>query len=1008
MHRLSTVQVSSISSGPDFETVTATELDSHADSPVVGKYAWILEDTGRRATVTGFTSELGKPMSVPVVNAAVAYDCEYSGETRILVLCNALYFKRMENNLIPPFMMRLARIEVDECPKFLSKSPTETNHSMYFPTEDIRIPFQLEGIISYVPTRCPTEAEIEDKKGEYLLLTPNSPTWDPHTTIYKDQEYNMTDYNGHVKQPSKRIKLDYEVASTLTTRHSDQNHFISSVQILDSVVSGVHSVHRKGRVNAATLSKRLQIPLEMAKRTLQSTTQMAVRTVNEPSLNRKFSTNDRMIRYTRLATDTFMDTFFASKKAGASQRGYTSCQVFATEFGHVFVVPMSGKSGVEVAQAIKRYFKEIGIPLHLICDQAAEQVKGSARLLCNEVGCLIVELEKGTPASNRAERAIKILKDGAWRDMFDANSPMAFWCYCIERRADIINATIRANHLLQGQTPYSKLTGQPTDISALCEYGWYEWVIYRVEGQKFPTQPRKLGRVLGPARNAGSAMSQWVLTAKGEVMPIQTLRALTPAEQNNPAMKERMTAYDNFIRSKFGDSANKAPPQPTDSYPEGDVDQGESPPDDVIHEDGEIYEGLYGEGTYSMPEADDISDYDVYIDAEVMLPKDGEHMQAARVIGQSRDKEGKTIGTFNQNPILNTKIYDVMFPDGSVSQYAANIIAENIYSQIDEDGYRYQLLESILDHRKDGRAIPKSEGYVVSKNGNKARKQTTKGWYFKVKWKDGTDSWVALKDLKESNPLQVAEYVQVAELIDEPAFAWWAELALKRRDKIIAGVASRSKKKTHKFGIEVPRDVRHALQLDKENNNTFWADAIRKEMSEVRVAFDIKERDSRIEPGREYLECYTVFDVKMDFTRKARFVANGSRTRDLTSSTYAGVVSKETVRIALTYAALNDLELFAADIKNAYLQAPITEKYWTRCGPEFGPELEGSVAYIVRALYGTKCGGRDFRNHLRECMDMLGYESCLADPDLWMREAVTDDGRRYYSMSTCCCTPMTA
>ena len=76
-----------------------------------------------------------------------------------------------------------------------------------------------------------------------------------------------------------------------------------------------------------------------------------------------------------------------------------------------------------------------------------------------------------------------------------------------------------------------------------------------------------------------------------------------------------------------------------------------------------------------------------------------------------------------------------------------------------------------------------------------------------MKWKDGTDSWVALKDLKESNPLQVAEYVQLAELIDEPAFAWWAELALKRRDKIIAGVSSRSKKKTHKFGIEVPRDV---------------------------------------------------------------------------------------------------------------------------------------------------------------------------------------------------------
>ena len=110
-------------------------------------------------------------------------------------------------------------------------------------------------------------------------------------------------------------------------------------------------IHQKRRTNAATLAERLQIPLEMAKKTLQSTTQMTVRTVNEPMLNRKFSTNDRMIRYTRLATDTFMDTFFASKKSGPSQRGYTLCHVFVTEFGHVFVVPMSGKSGIEIAQA---------------------------------------------------------------------------------------------------------------------------------------------------------------------------------------------------------------------------------------------------------------------------------------------------------------------------------------------------------------------------------------------------------------------------------------------------------------------------------------------------------------------------------------------------------------------------------------------------------------------------------------------------------------------------------
>ena len=122
--------------------------------------------------------------------------------------------------------------------------------------------------------------------------------------------------------------------------------------------------------------------------------------------------------------------------------------MFATEFGHVFVVPMESKAGIKIAQAIKRYFKEIGVPLHLICDQAREQVKGDARILCNEEGCYVIELEKGTPASNRAERNIKILKDGTKQDLFASNCPMVLWCYCIESRASIINATSQVNPLL--------------------------------------------------------------------------------------------------------------------------------------------------------------------------------------------------------------------------------------------------------------------------------------------------------------------------------------------------------------------------------------------------------------------------------------------------------------------------------------------------------------------------------------------------------------------------------
>ena len=127
---------------------------------------------------------------------------------------------------------------------------------------------------------------------------------------------------------------------------------------------------------------------------------------------------------------------------------------------------------------------------------------------------------------------------------------------------------------------------------------------------------------------------------------------------------------------------------------------------------------------------------------------------------------------------------------------------------------------------------------------------------------------------------------------------------------------------------------------------------------------------------------HLVWDLKMDFTRKARWVLVGHKPADPVGSTYAGVVSRKSVRIALTYAALNDLDVCAADICNAYLQAPSSQKDYIICGPEFGLENVGQAALIHRALYGGKSAGRDFRHHLRACMRHLGFVSCPADPDV--------------------------
>ena len=62
--------------------------------------------------------------------------------------------------------------------------------------------------------------------------------------------------------------------------------------------------------------------------------------------------------------------------------------------------------------------------------------------------------------------------------------------------------------------------------------------------------------------------------------------------------------------------------------------------------------------------------------------------------------------------------------------------------------------------------------WIVGKNGNKSRKQTTKGWYFEVMWRDGTSSWVPLKEIKENHSIELDEYAKHNSISHEPALAW--------------------------------------------------------------------------------------------------------------------------------------------------------------------------------------------------------------------------------------------
>ena len=172
---------------------------------------------------------------------------------------------------------------------------------------------------------------------------------------------------------------------------------------------------------------------------------------------------------------------------------------------------------------------------------------------------------------------------------------------------------------------------------------------------------------------------------------------------------------------------------------------------------------------------------------------------------------------------------------------AANSIAENLFAQIDDDGNRQVLMDDIIGHRSNEHAVKQQDAFIITKMGTKRRKETTKGWELLIRWKDGGTDWIALKDVKESYPVQVAEYAVLAHISEEPAFTWWASSVLKKHNRIIAKIKSKYWLRTHKFRIEIPKSVTQARQIDAKCGNMLWWDAICKEMKNVRPAFEVFE-----------------------------------------------------------------------------------------------------------------------------------------------------------------------
>ena len=146
----------------------------------------------------------------------------------------------MDNNLIPPFMMREAWIVVNEKAKTHTDDPKDSDHSIMFNSTGFQIPLHLWGTFSYFSTWHPKSEDLLAGHDGYVL----SPSkWDPHSEVYRQNKANMTDWEGNAKEPKDR---PHQVVIDEIVTEIDASQFVvlsTEAYIIDKVCNGCHPFH---------------------------------------------------------------------------------------------------------------------------------------------------------------------------------------------------------------------------------------------------------------------------------------------------------------------------------------------------------------------------------------------------------------------------------------------------------------------------------------------------------------------------------------------------------------------------------------------------------------------------------------------------------------------------------------------------------------------------------------------------------------------------------------------
>ena len=496
--------------------------------------------------------------------------------------------------------------------------------------------------------------------------------------------------------------------------------------------------------------------------------------------------------------------------------GCTMMQVFAgmdSELLHG--VPM--KTETEVPDTILDFIRHYGAMDGLMSDKAKSETSFAVRDILRLYTIKDHQSEPHYQHQNPVERCIQDINRTVKSIMDRVACPSGYWLLCTLYVIGLLNVLINSKGLI----PLQVVTGYQVDISPYLDFHFWEEVF--VED---PRGGEQLARWCGPSTKVGDFLTYNVLLndtqqlvnrsnvrhAKDALFPNRQLRP-TPSDGNTsvPVEAPVLTSIQDFYEELL--NLPKFAPEEL---------IGMTFLKDPPHSDGEPMRAKV---------------------VRQIMDRDAENHQQIKFLLAMGDGELEELIEYNR---------------------LCDLITEQMQPTSAGDG-NLQTFKGVLDHQGPlKRHDPKYKGSQ---------------WNVLIDWDDGTQTWEPLNLMGKYDEITIAKYAQDNDLLNKPGWKFLRGTAKRQRLLHVALNAIKRRKDPnqvrYKFGVRLPRNYPEALQLDKENGNTLWEDAVKLELKQIQDYGTFRDMGVgvKMDPSYSKIKVRLVFDVKASGKRKGRLVA---------------------------------------------------------------------------------------------------------------------------------------